>query len=215
MFPNAVEPSARMNMGAVKRFWNRVNPVYAATLSTTDTYLVSPAVAIGGYGLHERWRVRFPSPNSATSPTVNISSVGPQLLRKYNGDGSIVNLAKGDVQAQDHGFWWDGTQLILENPTAVTGASLVLIGVFTGSGAASIACPNIFSSTYDYYQIVFGLEPATDGGTLVMRVTQDGGSTYKSTGYSSGLGFTASTGTRKYDVRFGRSVADCDERPVG
>lgn len=120
MFPNAVEPAARMNMGALKRFWNRANPVYAAVLSTTDTYTVTPAQAIAGYGLFERWRVRFPSPNTATSPTLSISSFPPQVFQKYT-SGVLGNLAAGDIQAQDHEFWWNGINLILINPTPSTG----------------------------------------------------------------------------------------------
>ena len=115
MFPNAVEPTARMNMGAVKRFWDRLNPVYPATLATTDSFVVTPTVGIGGYGLYERWRARFPGPNTTTSPTVNISAVGAQLLQKYS-QGALVNLAVGDIQAQDLGFWWNGSQMVLESP---------------------------------------------------------------------------------------------------
>jgi hypothetical protein len=121
MFPNAVEPSARMNMGALKRFWGRINPVYTSTLSTTDSYIVSPSVAPLGYGLYERWRVRNTGgPNITTSPTINISSLGPQPFQKYNGAGALVNLAVGDLQNQDHGFWWNGTAAILENPATQT-----------------------------------------------------------------------------------------------
>lgn len=124
MAPNAVEPSARMNMGAMKRFWDRVNPTYAAALATTDTFTLSPTVGPGGgntYGLYERWRARFPSANLTSSPTINISSIGAIFLRKYSGGGAVINPFPGDIQAQDHEFWYDGTQMILENPV---GASL-------------------------------------------------------------------------------------------
>lgn len=116
MNANAVEPSARMNMGAVKRFWNRINPTYLAALSTTDTFTLTPTQAFAGYGLQERLRIRFPSANTATSPTINISSLGPQLIRKYNGAGAVANLAAGDIQGQDHEMWWDGIQMVLTNP---------------------------------------------------------------------------------------------------
>lgn len=130
MAPNQVEPSARMNMGAVKRFWNRVNPTYLAVLSTTDTYTITETQAPAGYGLHELRRTRFPSANTTTSPTVNHSSLGAMTLVKYNNAGSLVNLGVGDIQAQDHQYWWDGTtHMVVTNP-----ASLIL-------GATNKAAP--------------------------------------------------------------------------
>lgn len=108
-----------MNMGAVKRFWNRVNPVYAAALATTDSYTVSPTQAVTGYGLYETWRVRFPGASTATSPNILISSLPAQPIRKYS-NGSVVNLLAGDIQGQDHSLYWDGTEFILSNPASIT-----------------------------------------------------------------------------------------------
>lgn len=116
MNANGVEPSARMNMAAVKRFWNRINPTYAAVLATTDSYTVSPSQAITGYGLNERWDIRFPTANTSTSPNILISSLPPQPIRKYSSSGTIVNLGSGDLQSKDHLLYWDGTEFVLTNP---------------------------------------------------------------------------------------------------
>jgi hypothetical protein len=118
MFPNAVEPSARMNMAAVKRFWNHINPTYAATLSTTDTFTVTETQTRAGYGLNERFATRFPSANLTTSPTVNHSSLGAQLIQKWNAAGALVNVAVGDIQAQMHEYYWNAAQMVLLNPTS-------------------------------------------------------------------------------------------------
>lgn len=128
MFPNAVEPTAQAMMGAVKRFWNRVNPAYQASLSTTDSFVITPTQPITGYGLYERWRARFPSANITTSPTIVISSLPAQPIKKYNGSGGVVNVTTGDIQAQDHGIWWDGSEMILENPASIAAASQIANG---------------------------------------------------------------------------------------
>lgn len=144
MFPNAVEPSARMNMGGVKRFWNRINPVYLASLSTTDSYVVSPSVAPAGYELYERWRVRFPQANLSTSPTLTIGGLPPQAFKKYI-NGVVSPLASGDIQAQDHEFWWDGSEVILDNPAT----NPVTISATSNSGLT-------INGTY-----VFRVDPST------------------------------------------------------
>lgn len=118
MNANGVEPSARMNMGAVKRFWNRVNPTYLAALATTDSYTISPTQAITGYGLYETWNVRFPSPNTSTSPNILISSLPAQPIRKYSAS-SVTALAAGDIQGtQAQQIYWDGTEFILSTPAS-------------------------------------------------------------------------------------------------
>lgn len=123
MFPNGVEPSARMNMGALKRHFNRINPVYPTTQTTTDAYVITPTQALVGYGLYEHWRARFNIANNSTSPTINISALGPLNFVKYS-NGSKVALAAGDIQAQDHGFWYDGAgNAVLTNPAGVTNLS--------------------------------------------------------------------------------------------
>ena len=115
MLPNQVEPSARMNMGGVKRFWNRINPVYAATQSTADSYVVSPTQALSGYNLYEKWNVRMGIANASTSPTLTIGSLPPQPIKKYTSAGLTV-LRANDIQAKDHSLYWDGTQFVLQDP---------------------------------------------------------------------------------------------------
>lgn len=122
MLPTDVEPTARANMGALKRFWNRVNPTYAASVNTTDTFAVTPTQAITGYGLYEIWSLRIAGTNTSTSPTLNISALGPTVLKKYNGAGSKVNLTKGDIRNnQPHRFFYDGSNFILVDPVNAGG----------------------------------------------------------------------------------------------
>jgi len=132
MLPNQVEPSARMNMAGVKRFWTRSNPVYPTTQSTADSYVVTPTQAITGYGLYEKWKLRVNIANASTSPTMLISSLPPQPIKKMVAS-SVSVLAAGDIRAKAHQFYWDGTQFILDDPFVAAGNSLVS---FAGPTAA-------------------------------------------------------------------------------
>lgn len=118
MLPTGVEPTAQAMMGAMKRWWNRQNPIYAATLTTTDTYVVSPQTPITSFTSFELWRVRMPSANTSTSPTI---TWGPSAatIQKYN-NGSLVNLAVGDIQAQYYEFFFNNTVMVMINPAAQT-----------------------------------------------------------------------------------------------
>lgn len=137
MFPNAVEGAARMHMGAMKRTWNRLNPVYTTTQTTSDAYVLTPSQAVTGYGLYERWRARFNIANASTSPTIVVSALGPLNFVKYSG-GSKVALAGGDIQAQDHEFWYDGAgNALLINP-----AVPVLFSKFTNTLGGDVALNN-------------------------------------------------------------------------
>lgn len=126
MAPNQVEPTARMMMGALKRFWGRTNPTYAATQSTADSYVVTPTQAMDGIGLYEEWKIRFGIANASTSPSLTLSTFAAPV-KKYSGD-SIVALAANDIRAKDHSLYWDGTQFILRDPSASAG-TVTSVGV--------------------------------------------------------------------------------------
>lgn len=133
MLPTQVEPTAQAMMGAIKRWWNRQNPIYAATLTTTDTYTVTPQTPVTSFTSFELWRVRMPSANTTTSPTI---TWGPSAatIQKYS-SGSLVNLAVGDIQAQYYEFFFNNTVMVMINPA---GANLV-------SGPASSTSGDIAS----------------------------------------------------------------------
>ena len=65
-------------------------------------------------------------------------------------------------------------------PTAAQGASLVLISAATASTSASIEFTTGIDATYDEYVIsLVNVLPATNATGLNVRVSEDGGSTYK------------------------------------
>lgn len=68
----------------------------------------------------------------------------------------------------------------LTPPTAAQGASLVYLTTVTVSGVSSADITTGISSTYDEYQLhLVGVKHAIDGGFLFIRVSTDGGSTFK------------------------------------
>jgi hypothetical protein len=95
--------------------------------------------------------------------------------------GSSVD-ALGDVvittPANGQGLTYNGSEW-------VNGAvgSMILLATATASNSASIDFTSDINSTYDNYLIDFdGLIPATNGAQLYMRVSEDGGSNWKSGG---------------------------------
>lgn len=154
MLPNQVEPTARAGMGATKRWYNRINPTYAATQSTADAYVWSPSQAITGYNLYERIRLRMGIANASTSPTLAGSSLPPQPLRKMVAS-SITVLAAGDIRAKDHEFYWDGGQYILVDPYAEPAT-----GTVTSVGGDGDTSSGILVSG----------SPITGAGTLGLKI---------------------------------------------
>lgn len=77
------------------------------------------------------------------------------------------------------------------------GGGLVLLEQHTASSSASLAFTTSFTSTYDNYLIKIGpLIPATDGATILLRVSTDGGSTY-----DSGANYEVDTFGWRYSVQ--------------
>lgn len=65
--------------------------------------------------------------------------------------------------------------------TAAAGGSLVLLQTATASASATVDLTTGITSTYDEYLIVYSdVVPGTDNTDLYLRVSQDGGSTFKS-----------------------------------
>lgn len=135
--PGSVNNCARAMMGALKRFWNRANPVYATGGSAT-AYTLTLTVALAAYVNYERYCVRPNNSNSGADPTININSLGAKTIKKYVA-GSKVALASGDFQAGGaHTIWYDGTHFILDNPAPAAAVTAVVpVGGVMPYGGAS------------------------------------------------------------------------------
>lgn len=133
--PANVAQTGRMMMGAIKRFWDRSNPVYL-TSGTADSFVVMPQAPVSNIHLYEIYRVRFDRSNSTATPTFQFGNTTPRTIVKYAASG-IVPLLAGDIVAgSDHCLWNNGTQYVLSDPMPSPAAIGAVASVAAGNGIA-------------------------------------------------------------------------------
>lgn len=93
MNPSDVNNSARANMGAIKRFWDRTNSVKTTT-GTSTAYVLTYSVAAASYYDGEEHSLVVHVTFGA-APTLNINSIGAKNLRKFTA-GAWANAAASD-----------------------------------------------------------------------------------------------------------------------
>ena len=117
--PAYIDQSGRMVMGAIKRSYDRSNPVYETT-GVSDVYIVTPTADTLSLNLYEIIRVRAHVTNTTTAPTLQFSKTAAATIVKIGSGGSAA-LVAGDILAGgDYSFWWNGTNWILSNPASGT-----------------------------------------------------------------------------------------------
>lgn len=94
MNPSDVNNAARANMGAEKRFWNRINSV-KTTAGTSTVYTLTYDVAAASYYDGELFSF-IVDETCGAAPTLNINGLGARNLRKFTA-GAFANLAAGDI----------------------------------------------------------------------------------------------------------------------
>lgn len=142
MNPSDVNNAARAMMGAIKRFWDRINPINVSG-GTGDAYTLSPTVAPAALVANELWRFRANRSNTTTTPTVTIGSLSTLTFKRFI-NGAKAALLVGDIQnGADVLFWYDGTDAILSNPAITNAGVLAIANGGTGSGTASGARSNL------------------------------------------------------------------------
>jgi hypothetical protein len=157
-------------MGAVKRFWDRVNGRYAST-GSANAYVMTPDVALGAYVLGERYSFRASFANTGPA-TLNISSLGATSIKKMTALGK-ADLAPGDIQAgQPVTVEYDGTHLVL---VTASPSRLELIQVQTASSSATLDFESGFDGTYrELLFVLTSIRPAADAQNLWVRVKSGG-----------------------------------------
>jgi hypothetical protein len=168
--PSSVNDCARMMMGAVKRFWDRINGRYAST-GSANAYVMSPDMALGAYVVGERYSFRASFANTGPA-TLDISSLGATSIKKMTGHGK-ADLAPGDIQAgQPVTVEYDGTHLLL---VTASPSRLELIQVQTASSSAMLDFEGGFDGTYrELLFVLTSIRPATDAQNLWVRVKSGG-----------------------------------------
>lgn len=97
MAPNQVEPTARGMMGAIKRFWNRTNPVNSTTGSAGAYVLMLANTAFPiAYAQGERYAFKA-NFTSGGGDTLAVNSLPALPLYKQTSSG-LVAIAASDIQ---------------------------------------------------------------------------------------------------------------------
>lgn len=113
---SGVNDSARAVMGAVKRFWGRIQGAYAST-GSANAYVLTPATALAAYVTGERYSFRANFANTGAA-TLNVSALGAKAIKKMAASGK-ADLAAGDIQSgQPVTVEYDGTDMVLATPAA-------------------------------------------------------------------------------------------------
>ncbi len=135
--PSTVNDCARMMMGAIKRFWDRINGVAAST-GSANAYVLTPTVALGAYVTGERFCFRANFANTGAA-TLNVSTLGTKSIFKQTGSGPAA-LDSGDIQnTQVVDVVYDGTQFQMTSPTSqpvIQGTGVTVTG-------NTVSLPNI------------------------------------------------------------------------
>ncbi len=139
--------------------------------ATTVTFTTTPASGLGWWAL--------------TGSTLAIGTPADGTVTNTK----MANMANNTMKANVSG----GSAAPSDVNLATAGSSLVLIGTYTANNAASLNIPNIFSTTYDSYEIELVNIACVTSSNVNVRITEDG-STYKTTGYSYALGQVTSGG---------------------
>jgi hypothetical protein len=122
-FPAYTDLVGQMMMGATKRFWNKINPVYQTT-GTGDNYIVQTEVGIDQINLYEILCLRIDRSNTGTTPTLQFGATNSRVIVKAGASG-YVSLDPGDMYAgNSHTFWYNGAFYILVDPAIIIGETV-------------------------------------------------------------------------------------------
>lgn len=140
-FPNQVEPIGRSTMGAIKRFWDRINGTVTST-GSLNAYIYTPVNVSfpTAYVTGEEYTFKANFANTSAS-TLNINSLGAKNIFKQGSSGPIA-LSGGEIQSgQFVKVMYDGTrfQIISALPAAsiATISANQVIGTTTNDAATA------------------------------------------------------------------------------
>lgn len=135
MLPNQVEPTAQAMMGAIKRFWNRINGIYTST-GAAGVYGVTPAAAFPvAYVDGERFVFKAHQASrglAAGGDTLNWNTLGAKKLFKPTTGGFAQIDANDIVLGQRVDVIYDSTLDSSAGGFAVMGPPIASITAPTG-----------------------------------------------------------------------------------
>ena len=125
---------------------------------------------------------------SASTGAVTANLNPSDLLTKATpttSDSVLIEDAAASNAAKTSTLSSVATALQSSIATAVAGSSWVLIGTTAPSGAASTSFTSGIDTTYNQYRILFdNVTSSVDNQSLLLTISEDGGSTYKNSGYA-------------------------------
>jgi hypothetical protein len=130
MFPNQVEPSARAMMGAIARFWERINPsLNTAGGAAVYTLATSNASYPTAYTNGEEWCMRA-SHAADGSDTLQINALAAKTIWKRDSAGTASQIGANDIAFHEkfcvsYDAALDGGSGAFELLTALPGSSTV------------------------------------------------------------------------------------------
>ena len=114
MAPSGVNDAARMAMGALKRFWTRVNGTLT-TAGAGNAYTLTYGVAPPAYVTGEIYSFKADRANTGAA-TLNVNSLGAKDIRKQE-NASLAAAIAGDIRAnQMVTVVYDGTLFVMLSP---------------------------------------------------------------------------------------------------
>jgi hypothetical protein len=118
--PAYVDETGRMMMGATKRFWNKINPIYQ-TSGTGDNYIVQTEVGVDQINIYELLCVRIDRTNAGTTPTLQFGATNSRTIVKAGPSGYIPLIAGDLFAGNSHTFWYNGAFYVLTDPATPFG----------------------------------------------------------------------------------------------
>jgi hypothetical protein len=144
---STINNCARADRGAIRRFWGRINPVYAST-GTAGAYILAHAVALSTYSGNEIHSFRAHTA-SAAAPTVAIDGLAALAMKKYTSSGK-ADLAAGDIQSDQPVMGYhDGTHFVVVSPLSPAGEATPNTPTFiTLSTSSTLANERVFNTAF-------------------------------------------------------------------
>jgi len=133
---SGLNDSGRAVMGAIKRFWGRMQGRYVSA-GSANAYLLTPDVDLAAYVVGERYSFRANFANTG-SATLDISALGACPLKKITISGK-TDLSPGDIQAgQPVTVEYDGEDMIMVTPAATISYDATPTGMIAPFAGAAV-----------------------------------------------------------------------------
>jgi hypothetical protein len=144
MMPSGVNDTARADKGALKRFWDRINPVqYITPASGLFTFTTQNTAYPTAYVNGELYTFST-SLNSIGGDQFQVNSLGAKPILKVGAGGAVIPIMAQDIAANHH------TQVIYNTGLNGGSGAFVLLNPFmpiSGDGAGGISASNVSASS--------------------------------------------------------------------